>query len=215
MTLPPMPFLPSEHHGRLGILALLVHAGATEDGDRVLAPFRALATPIVDLVRPLPYPEMFPPEEGAFRPIASARTLFLDTADRDVAETILEHLRASTAAMSALQLRVLGGAMARVPADATAFAHRTSRIMATVAAIYGSVGEAPVHEAWATEFAAALRQDDPGAYVNFLTDEGQERVRAAYPGATRDRLAAIKRRYDPTNLFRLNQNVPPAGDSDA
>jgi FAD/FMN-containing dehydrogenase len=215
MTLPPMPFLPSEHHGRLGILALLVHAGATEDGERALAPFRALATPIVDLVRPLPYPEMFPPEEGAFRPIASARTLFLDTADRDVAETILEHLRASTAAMSAAQLRVLGGAMARVPADATAFAHRTSRIMATVAAIYGSVGEAPVHEAWATEFAAALRQDDPGAYVNFLTDEGQERVRAAYPGATRDRLAAIKRRYDPTNLFRLNQNVPPAGDSDA
>ena len=210
MTLPPMPFLPVDHHGQLGILALLVHAGPIEDGERAMEPFRALATPIAELVRPMPYPEMFPPEEGEYRPIAAARTMFLDTADRDVAETILEHLRASTAQMSAAQLRVLGGAMARVPADATAFAHRKSRIMATVAAITGSVEELPTHEAWVTGFSAALRQDDPGAYVNFLTDEGGERVRAAYPGATWDRLAATKRRYDPTNLFRLNQNIPPA-----
>jgi FAD/FMN-containing dehydrogenase len=212
MTLPPMPFLPAEHHGALGILALLVHAGPIEDGERAMAPFRALAPPIADLIRPMPYPEMFPPEEGEYRPIAAARTMFIDGADGDVAETILEHLRTSNAQMAAAQLRVLGGAMARVPADATAFAHRSSRIMATVAAITGSVEELPAHEAWATGFAAALRQDDPGAYVNFLTDEGDERVRAAYPGTTWDRLATIKRRYDPTNLFRLNQNVPPAGE---
>jgi hypothetical protein len=70
-----------------------------------------------------------------------------------------------------------------------------------------------MHEPWVTTFAAALRQSDAGAYVNFLADEGAARVRAAYPGATWDRLAAIKRRYDPTNLFRLNQNIPPGGDS--
>jgi FAD/FMN-containing dehydrogenase len=99
--------------------------------------------------------------------------------------------------------------MSRVPADATAFAHRTSRIMVTVAAISASVDDVPVHEAWAAELAAALRQADPGAYVNFLGDEGEERVRAAYPGTTWDRLAEIKRRYDPGNLFRLNQNIRP------
>jgi hypothetical protein len=213
MTLPPMPFLAPEHHGRLGIFALLVHSGPIEDGERAFAPFRALAPAMADLVRPMPYPEMFPPEEGEYRPIATARTMFVDAVDRDGAETILEHLQASTAQMAVAQLRVLGGAMARVPTAATAFAHRKSRIMATVAAIVGSVEELPAQEAWVTGFAAALRQNDSGAYVNFLTDEGEERVRAAYPGATWDRLAAIKRRYDPTNLFRLNQNVPPAAEA--
>jgi hypothetical protein len=109
------------------------------------------------------------------------------------------------------QLRVLGGAMARVPADATGFAHRTSRIMAVVAAFYDGPEDKDVREAWVDEFAAAIRQEDPGVYVNFLGDEGQARVRSAYPGPTWDRLAAIKARYDPNNLFRLNQNIPPAG----
>jgi FAD/FMN-containing dehydrogenase len=67
-----------------------------------------------------------------------------------------------------------------------------------------------VHEAWITAFADALGRDHPGVYVNFVGDEGEARVREAYPGATWDRLAAIKQRYDPTNLFRLNQNIPPA-----
>jgi FAD/FMN-containing dehydrogenase len=68
------------------------------------------------------------------------------------------------------------------------------------------------HEAWLTGFTAALRQRDQGVYVGFLGDEGEARTRAAYPGRTWDRLAEIKRRYDPTNLFRFNQNIPPAID---
>jgi FAD/FMN-containing dehydrogenase len=112
--------------------------------------------------------------------------------------------------MAVAQVRVLGGAMARVPADATAFAHRTSRVMVNVAAVYGSPDEASPHEEWVSNFAAALEQGDKGAYVNFIGDEGQARVRAAYPGKTWERLAGIKGRYDPTNLFRLNQNIPPA-----
>jgi FAD/FMN-containing dehydrogenase len=209
MPLPPLPFVPEEHRGALGILAMLVHAGPVEEGERAVAALRALATPIVDMVRPMQYPEMFPPADPEYRPIASASTMFLDTVDRGVAEEILDHLRRSTAPMRAAQLRVLGGAMSRVPADATAFAHRTSRIMVTVAAISASVDDVPVDEAWVAELAAALRQGDPGAYVNFLGDEGEERVRAAYPGTTWDRLAEIKRRYDPGNLFRLNQNIRP------
>ena len=209
MPAPPMPFLPTEVHGRLVILGMLLHSGDGEAGQRAIAPFRALATPLADMVRPMSYPEMYPPEDPSYRPTAVARTMFLDHVDRDVATTIVEQLEASDASMRVVQLRVLGGAMARVPADATAFAHRASRIMAAVAAFYDGAEDRPVREAWVTGLAAALRQGDDGAYVNFLNDEGEDRVRAAYPGRTWDRLAAVKRRYDPTNLFRRNQNVPP------
>jgi hypothetical protein len=97
-----------------------------------------------------------------------------------------------------------------VPADATAFAHRSSPIMAIVAALFASADDTPTHTTFIEGFAAALDQGEPGAYVNFVGDEGPERVHAIYPGATWDRLAAIKGRYDPDNLFHLNQNVPPA-----
>ena len=115
--------------------------------------------------------------------------------------------------MRVAQLRVLGGAMARVPVEATAFAHRKSRIMVNVAALYERPDQAPVYEPWVTGFAAALKQGDSGAYVNFLVDEGEARIRDAYPGKTWDRLRSIKTRYDPTNLFRLNQNIPPASNA--
>jgi FAD/FMN-containing dehydrogenase len=138
-----------------------------------------------------------------------ARSLFRDSFDRRAAETILDHIQAATAFMAVAQLRVLGGAVDRVPADATAYAHRGRRIMANVAALFENPDEAARHDAWASDFAAALRQGDPGVYANFLGDEGEARVREAYPGPTWSRLAAAKRRYDPTNLFRLNQNIPP------
>jgi FAD/FMN-containing dehydrogenase len=126
------------------------------------------------------------------------------------AKTIVERLGASDAEMRVAQLRVLGGAMARVPADATAYAHRSSRILVNLAAFYEGEEERGGREAWVADFAARLDQGDPGAYVNFIGDEGSQRVRAAYPAATYERLAEVKRRYDPQNLFRLNQNVPPA-----
>ncbi len=78
-----------------------------------------------------------------------------------------------------------------------------------MAAFYEGPDDRAVREAWVMDLAAALRQGDEGAYVNFLADEGEARVRAAYPGATWDRLRAVKARYDPTNLFRGNQNIPP------
>jgi FAD/FMN-containing dehydrogenase len=153
---------------------------------------------------------MYPPEDESYHPIATGRTLFIDSVDRAVAETIVEHLGATDAMMRVAQLRVLGGAMARVPVEATAFAHRRSRIMVNCAALYERTDQEPVYAPWVNGFAAALKQSDGGAYVNFLTDEGPARIRAAYPGATWDRLRKIKARYDPTNFFRLNQNIPPA-----
>jgi FAD/FMN-containing dehydrogenase len=214
MAAPPMPFLPPEAHGELVVLALMVYAGGVEEGERAVAPFRSLAEPIADTVRPMRYPEMYP-EEGDYRPTAAARTMFVETIDHDSAETIVEYLRASDAPMRVAQLRALGGAMARVPVDATAFAHRSSRIMVNLAAFYEGPEDRPRREAWVGDFEAALRQGDAGAYVNFLGDEGEARVRAAYPGRTWERLVEIKGRYDPTNLFRLNQNIPPASARDA
>jgi FAD/FMN-containing dehydrogenase len=209
MPAPPMPFLPEEHHGKLVVMALLCYAGEAEAGEQAVAPFRALATPIADMVRPIPFPEMYLPVEEDYHPTAAGRTMFVETIDGAVAEAILEHLRSSDASMRVAQLRVLGGAMARVPADATAFAHRQSRIMVNVAAFYDGPADLPRRQAWVDDLSAALRQGDAGAYVNFLGDEGEGRVRDAYPGPTWDRLVSIKRRYDPANLFRLNQNIPP------
>lgn len=210
MPAPPMPFVPAAHHGRLVVMALMAYAGEAEAGQRALEPFRALAEPIVDMVRPMKYPEIYPPDDDSYHPTAVARTMFVDAIDHSVAETIMEHLHASDASLRVAQLRVLGGAMARVPADATAFAHRASRIMVNVAAFYEGPEDRIVRQAWVDDFAAALRQGDAGAYVNFLGDEGEARIREAYPGPTWDRLVAIKTRYDPTNFFRLNQNIPPA-----
>jgi FAD/FMN-containing dehydrogenase len=215
MPCPPMPFVPEEHHGKLVIMGLMCYAGETEAGERAMGPFRALAEPIADMVRPMSYPEIYPPEDPDYHPLAINRTMFVDRIDRSVAQTIVEHLEASDAAMRVAQIRVLGGAMARVPADATAFAHRTSRIMVNVASFYEGPDDMLMREAWVTDLAAALYQGDDGAYVNFLGDEGEARIRAAYPGATWDRLAAIGRRYDPTNLFRVNQNIPPAASGTA
>jgi FAD/FMN-containing dehydrogenase len=214
MPAPPMPFVPEEHHGKTVIFGLMCYAGDAEGGERALAPFRALADPIADMVKPIPYPEIYPPDEEEYHPIATAHTMFVDGVGTAEADTILEHLDASTAMMRVAQLRVLGGAVARVPADATAFAHRQSRIMVNVAALVERVEDRPTHEPWTRGFAAALHHGDDGAYVNFLGDEGADRTRAAYPGETWDRLRRIKARYDPTNLFRLNQNIPPA-DADA
>jgi FAD/FMN-containing dehydrogenase len=210
MPAPPMPMVPPELHGQLVIMAMLVWAGPVEDGQAAVAPFRALATPLADLVAPMPYPGIYPPEDEAFHPTAIGHTMFVDTVDRQVAETILEHLRSSDAPMRVAQLRVLGGAMARVPADATAFAHRGSKIMVNVASFYQGPDDQPVRQAWVDEFAAALQQGDQDAYVGFLGDEGEGRVHQAYPGATWQRLAAVKARYDPGNLFRGNHNIPPA-----
>lgn len=210
MPAPPLPFVPEGYHGRLVIMALLCYAGEIGAGERAVAPFRALATPLVDMVRPMPYPEIYPPDDPDYHPTAVGHTMFIDAVNRSVAETIVAYLEASDAPMRVAQLRVLGGAMARVPADATAFAHRARRIMVNVAAFYEGPEDRAMRQAWVSDFAAVLRQGDDGAYVNFLGDEGEARVREAYPGATWDQLRAVKARYDPTNLFRLNQNIPPA-----
>jgi FAD/FMN-containing dehydrogenase len=209
MVAPPMPFLPPQAHGKLVVMAMLCYAGDAEAGQRALAPFRDLAEPLADMVQPMPYAGLFQGGDEIEVVEESARSLFCDTVDATAAKAVVEHLGASAAPMAVAQLRVLGGAMARVPVEATAYAHRHRRMMAGVGCVYEQAADRPVHDAWADEFAAALRQGDPGVYVNFLSDEGPARVREAYPGPTWDRLVEVKRCWDPGNLFRRNQNIPP------
>jgi FAD/FMN-containing dehydrogenase len=210
MKAPPLPFLPPEAHGRMIVMAQLVYAGDVDDGQRVLDRFRALATPIADMTRAMRYPAIFPPEDPNYRPTAVIRTMYVNGVDRDKAQAIIERIQAATAPMAVTQLRVLGGAVARVSPDATAFAQRRSPIMANVAAIYQDPEQRSEQEAWVAALSSVLYDGDDGAYVGFLADEGAERVRAAYPGATWDRLREVKAAYDPDNMFRLNQNIPPA-----
>jgi FAD/FMN-containing dehydrogenase len=213
MPAPPMPFVPVEVHGKLVIMALMAWAGDAVSAAPVLAPFRALAKPIADLLRPMAYGEMFPPEDPDYHPIAAARTMFIDHVDeatgRLIVDRLEEHVRSTNAQMAVVQLRALGGAMARVPVEATAFAHRRNPIMVNIAALVEDRDDLAEHLPWVARLAADLDQGVDGAYVNFIADEGEERVHAAYPGSTWDRLVAIKERYDSTNLFHRNQNIPP------
>jgi len=210
MPAPPMPFLPESVHGQLVILAIVCYAGDPAGGDAAIAPFRELAAPLADLVATIRYPELFPPEDESYHPLAFSRNLFVERVDHGVAETIMAALEASDASMRAVQLRPVGGAIARVPADATAYAHRNRRIMVNIASFYEGEADRPIRVAWVDDLWAAMAWGDQAAYVNFLGDEGPERVRAAYPGRHWDRLREIKARYDPANLFRSNQNIPPA-----
>src|SRR5262245_13656359 len=134
MPAPPLPFLAPEQHGRLVIFAFMAFAGDDDAAQRALAPFRSLATALADLVKPQPYVSMYPPEDPSYRPTAVGRTLFLDAVDPKMAELICTYLTKSDATMRVAQLRALGGALARVPADATAYAHRTKPMLVNVAA---------------------------------------------------------------------------------
>jgi FAD/FMN-containing dehydrogenase len=154
------------------------------------------------------YPELFP-QDARSGVSALNHVMFTDGLGAREAETILERLAESSATMATCEVRVLGGAMAGVPIDATAFAHRQRRIMLNVAALHEPADPRSEHAAWVRRLAAELAGGAAGAYVGLLGDEGEARVRAAYPGATWDRLSAVKAAYDPDNLFRLNQNVTP------
>jgi FAD/FMN-containing dehydrogenase len=212
MPMPPLPFVPPAMHGKIVLIGMMAFAGEPGEAQQALAPFRALATPIADLVRPAPYSSLYmmdPPPD--MRPAVACRTLFMDRVGREEAAKLIETVERSDAPMKMGQIRVLGGAAAEVPAGATAFAHRKRPIMAAFLAMYGGGPDvAAAHERWAEDAVAALRQGDAGAYVNFLGAEGDRGLRAAYPAATLQRLRQIKRRYDPENLFRLNQNILPA-----
>jgi FAD/FMN-containing dehydrogenase len=212
MNIPPMPFVPEELHFKPAVVVMFVHA--TDDvaaGQAALEPFRQLATPLAEAVFPMPYAGIYDFSAEGGKPAPGViRSLFLDELDDVVADEIVERMSAPSSPLAMTQIRVLGGAMSRVPADATAFAHRDANVMVALMSIFEDPAELPAHEAWTVDFFAALRPKARGVYSNFLEAEGERRIHEAYPAATYERLAEVKRRYDPTNLFRMNQNIRPA-----
>lgn len=205
---PPLPMIPAEHHGKRVMMVLMVFAGEIADGERIVDRIRALAPPLVDAVQPVPYTAMYE-EEAPPRASMTVRSTFLDDLDEGTARTIFEQLDAAPSPIAIAQLRVLGGAMARVPREATAFAHRDRHLLLNVAAASLGNQDHGDRNAWADAFLAALRPAASGAFISFMVDEGHDRVREAFPGGTYERLLQVKQRYDPTNLFRLNQNIDP------
>ena len=210
MALPPAPFVPAELVGTMSLAIMFVWSGDPEAGQAAIQPFREVATPLVDMVMPMPYPGIYQIlAEAEKRALGIHRSRFLDALDDEAIDAILAAMAAPSSPRAMIQLRVLGGAMARVPADATAFAHRAAPVMFLIIAQYDDPATEPEHVAWTDALHEAVGAHDAGVYANFLEAEGDERIRAAYPGGTYERLADVKRRYDPSNLFRMNQNIRP------
>jgi FAD/FMN-containing dehydrogenase len=211
MPVPPLPVVPDAAHGRMSVVIMPVFAGDLEAGQRAMAPFRSLAAPIADLVGPMPYPAMYElggPEAGPHREIGWST--LADELPAGVASSLVERMASPSAAGAMVQLRVFGGAMASVPNDATAFAHRDRRLLVMGLRSVETDDAFPAAREWIGGLADLLRPIARGVYSNFLGDEGEARIRDAYPGPTYARLRELKRRYDPANLFRRNQNIRTA-----
>jgi FAD/FMN-containing dehydrogenase len=210
MPLPPAPFLPPELVGTPAIAVMPVFSGPLDQGEAAMAPFRALAKPYADLIGPMPYPAQYQFTSGGEEPsVGVLRSSFLPDLTEAAIDAIVERHSNPVPGMAFTQLRVLGGAMARVPAGATAFAHREATVMASV--ITGTTEEHYADAvAWTEAYHGELSEGSTGVYSNFLADEGAARLAQAYPGATYERLVQVKRRVDPDNFFHGNHNIRPS-----
>ena len=210
MPIPPMPFVAEEHHGKQSLVLMFVYAGEPADGQAAIEPFTRVAEPFGVAAMPMPYPGIYDfTAEGGTRHPSTTRSLFLDVLTDASVDAVLAALETAPEG-SMVQLRVFGGAMGRVPSDETAFAHRSAAVQVTVINQLVAPEAVPDALAWNRSLFAALEPASSGVYVNFLEDEGADRIRQAYPGGTYERLAEVKRRYDPSNVFRRNQNIRPA-----
>ncbi|MBE1874245.1 FAD-dependent oxidoreductase [Myceligenerans sp. TRM 65318] len=194
MVAPPAPFLPGELHGKPVIMALVCWSGAPEAADDALAPLRAHA-PVVDLVAAKTYPAMF---EGGGPDVAGVRaaiaTGFTDVPDREAAAAMIDAVGAASGP-AVVNLRVMGGAIGRVGADETAFAHRGHAVMTSVAGMTPDPEQEAAVRAWVSDAASRFGVDDGPAYVNFLGGDAPEDLARAHPGATGERLRAVRAKY--------------------
>ena len=192
------------------MVLMFVFVGGADAGERAIAPFRAIASPYGEMVAPMPYPAIYELTAEAGEPASSTtRSVFLDVLDDGSADAILAAFAGGPEG-TMIQIRAFGGAMGRVAVDATAFPHRAASAQVTIISALGDPTTHAAALAWNRSLFDALHPKASGVYVNFLEDEGEERVREAYPNGAFERLALIKRRYDPANVFRRNQNVRPA-----
>jgi FAD/FMN-containing dehydrogenase len=211
---PPAPFIPEEWHGKPLIGLVACYAGSLEDGERAVAPLRELGDPVADLMGPLPYTALqslldplWPHGKHAYMKAGYVREL-----DDAAIETAARYHQEATSPASEIHIHHFGGAVARVDEGETAYRERQAPyVMNIIAAAHDSEGF-DAHVDWAQRLYSDIEPSlTGGAYINFLSAEGEERVRAAYGDEKFARLQALKDEYDPTNLFRLNQNIPPSG----
>jgi FAD/FMN-containing dehydrogenase len=210
MVIPPMDEVSSEHHGRLGLWIDLMWAGPTPEGLAAIAGLRTIGPVLLDTVAEKRYPDVFPPPSGN-RSAWTSRSLFVDRFDEETVEVIERQVASAPPGDALAIFRVLGGAVARVPSEATAYSWRDKSVLLWIISDTGSddASRMPEMTAWAAGFQDELRAFGSATYVNFMADEGPAAVASAYRPTTWARLQEIKSRYDPDNVFRLNQNIPP------
>jgi FAD/FMN-containing dehydrogenase len=209
----PLPFLPAEVHGKPIVMVGACYAGATNEGLEVVRPLKEFGNPIADLLEPKPYRAL----QSMFDPFVPHgwhrywKSVELPPLTDQAIDTLVEHASAQTSPQSYCIVFQLGGALSRVGPEDTAFSQRDAAYNVNINAVWLEDDPEPErHIAWARDFFDALQPNASGrVYVNFLGDEGQDRVRAAYGERNYQRLARLKRAYDPTNFFRLNQNILP------
>ena len=197
MAAPPDPSIPAELQGTLLLHLQVLWAGSPEEGERALAPLRALGPAVQDTVKLTPYPDVYPehaPDPDAPPMGWAQRSAFIDAFDDAVIDIVERRLAEPTTPWALVQLRVLGGAVGRVAGDATAYGWRDRTILAWLITPYTDLANAAGHEAWTAAFQADLLRHGSGAYVNFMGDETADAVSTAYPATTWQRLRAIKRR---------------------
>jgi FAD/FMN-containing dehydrogenase len=212
---PPLPFLPPEWHGKHILALAMCYAGEMAEGEAAAAPLRAFGTPIADVVGPHPFTAW----QAVLDPLLTPGMRnywkshdFTELSD-GLIEVLVEHARRIPDPQTEIAFANLGGAVARVPAEATAYRHRDAEFVVNVHGRWEDPDKDSRCIAWARGlFDAAAPFSTGGVYVNFLTADEEARVPQAY-GANYTRLAEVKRRYDPDNLFRVNQNIAPGADS--
>jgi FAD/FMN-containing dehydrogenase len=208
---PPLDFVPPELHGRLVVAVVCCWSGDLEEGERVIRPLREFGSPVLDLCETKPFVEhqaMFDPSfpHGRWYYMRSCDVAELSD---EVIDITVEHSMRIQSPLTSFPIWQLGGAIGDMETDDTAFNGRDSGHTFNITCSTEDAEGFEEERQWARDFWSALEPFHMGVYVNFLMDEGQDRVREAYGPEKLERLRSLKREYDPANLFRLNQNVAP------
>ena len=211
LTAPPLPFLPKEVVGTHLVAVALCYAGPIGEGERILGPLRRFGQPVADVIQPMPYVviQSFLDETAPAGIQNYWKSAYLNELDDEAIETILGNWERITSPLSSVHLHHLGGAMRRIGEDATAFGNRDASFVMNIVSAWTDAKEDERNIKWTRDFFAAMQKFTTGAYVNFLGEEGEERVRSAYGAEKYRKLAALKKKYDPANFFHMNQNIKP------
>jgi len=211
LIVPPGPPFPQELHNKTVCGVVAMYTGLQAKADAVIAPLRKFGPPLVDFFGPLPFPAVQSMFDGLVPEGLQNywKADFVNELSDEVIEAHVTHGSGVPTVNTAVHIYPVSGAANRVGKNDTAYFHRSAKYVHVLAAIYPNPADTAKNVAWVRDYWSALHpHSSGGAYVNFLMEEGEDRIRATY-GENYDRLVKVKTKYDPTNLFRLNQNIRP------